>query len=205
VVLGTAADEGRDPAGDPAPSTPPTPDAPADAPARRPRSSTRHPSHGPGRGPGHGPARGEWPPFTPGNLAAARHGSYSPRIVDPLARELVERVLSEVAYLAEPSYATAVWAWARAEARVALLTEYVEREGLLDRKGNPRPALNALTEQERLATLHRQRLGLDPLSRVRLGRDVTAARLDLARFWIDEDDGAEAGGDDVPGWSEGGA
>ena len=198
---GTPADEGRDAAGERAPASPAAPDAPADAPVRRPRPSTRLPSSGPG----HGPARGERPPFKPGNVDGLRHGSYSPRIVDPLAHELVERVLAEVAYLAEPSYATAVWAWARAEARIALLVEYVEREGVLDRKGNPRPALAALTEQERLATLHRQRLGLDPLSRARLGRDVTAARLDLARFWIDEDEDEDEGPADVHGWTEGAA
>jgi hypothetical protein len=46
----------------------------------------------------------------------------------------------------------------------------------------------------------RARLGLDPLSRARLGKDVASQKLDLARLWAEEDravrDGAVDGGGD---------
>lgn len=135
------------------------------------------------------PARGSWPPFEDGNLAAVRHGAYSPRQVSALAAEIVERVALD-AYLREPRYAAALWAWASAEARCQLLREYLDEQGPLDPKGRPRPAVDALIRFERLAGEQRQRLGLDPLSRARLGRDVTAATFDLARAMsgLDQED-----------------
>src|SRR5690625_1979101 len=67
------------------------------------------------------------PDFTPGNTASVQHGAYTPRKVDPLAAELVERVTTDpdLAYLSAPSVRPALWAWARAEARVQLLSEYL--------------------------------------------------------------------------------
>jgi hypothetical protein len=133
------------------------------------------------------------PPFAPGNAAALRHGAYSPRRVDPLAAELVERLAGDVDYLrSEPAFAAAVWGWARAEARVQLVSEYVDEHGLLDPKGKPRAAADLLVRLERLASEARSRLGLDPLSRARLGRDVSAGAFDLARLWMEQDEAAGA-------------
>lgn len=98
------------------------------------------------------------------NSAALRHGAWSPRKVDPLAEELVQMALVGAAYLGDPSYAAALYAWARAEARVQLLAEYLDEHGPLDEHGSPRPALDALVRCERLAGEQRVRLGLDPLS-----------------------------------------
>jgi hypothetical protein len=107
-----------------------------------------------------------------------------------LAAEMAEQLLvladqpgSVVAYLAEESYRPAVWAWARCEARIQLVTEYLlDRGGDLDADGEVRPAARLLEALERRAENLRARLGLDPLARARLGRDVTATRLDVAQL-----------------------
>jgi hypothetical protein len=132
-------------------------------------------------------ARPDWqrPPFEPGNEVAVRHGAYSPRRVDPLARELVDQALADeaLAYLRAPRWRAGVWAWARAEARVQLLTEWLadHREGV-DELGTVAPVLGALLRWEVRASNARTWLGLDPLSAARLGRDVTATSVDMARL-----------------------
>jgi len=121
-----------------------------------------------------------WPPFELGHALSMRHGAYSPRRVDPLATELLEKVAASLDYLAaDPSFRPALWAWARAEARVQLLSEYLDEHGSLAEDGAPRAALDALRQFERLAADGRASLGLDPLSRARLGRDMTAAGVGL--------------------------
>jgi hypothetical protein len=140
------------------------------------------------------PGRGySWPPFEKGNQLPVTHGAYAPRKVDPLAQSIIEEALvAEVAYLKDPSYAPAVWAWARAEASVQLLSEYIAEHGPLDGRGRPRAALDALRRFEGLAAQHRERLGLDPFSRVKLGRTLPhrpSISLDCAMQ--EEDAGAE--------------
>jgi hypothetical protein len=74
-----------------------------------------------------------------------------------------------------------------------LLRAYVSEHGILDGEGQPRPCLNDLHRFEKRAADGRSRLGLDPLSRARLGRDVTATKLDLAALMARLDDnGPEA-------------
>lgn len=132
---------------------------------------------------GHAP---KWPDFERGNRIAERHGAYSPRRVDPLAAELVEQVGSELEWL-RPCDRPALWAWARTEARVQLVSDWlVERGGDIADDGAVRPAADLLTRLESRAESLRARLGIDPLSRARLGRDVAASRLDLARLWAAE-------------------
>lgn len=150
-----------------------------------------------------------WAPFEPGNQAALRHGAWSPRLVDPVAAEIVERMRADatepgspVAYLADPTYAASVAAWARVEARIQLLTEYLSGAGGdLDAEGAVRPAADLLTRLEGQAEKARARLGLDPLSRARLGRDVTASQMDLARLLagLGAPDPSTGGGAAVPG------
>lgn len=136
--------------------------------------------------------RGKWPRvFEKGNEAKVSHGAYLKRRVDPVAQELVEVVLADAPYLTEASYEPAVWAWARAEARVQLLAAWLDEHGPLDENGIPRPALTALLQFEKLATTHRTRLGLDPLSRAQLGRDVTAQQVDLARLYSTLDESSK--------------
>jgi hypothetical protein len=138
------------------------------------------------------PARGyRYSPFLAGNAIRKTHGAYHAATVDPIARQLVES-LGEVEYIAgTPEFAASVWGWARAEAKVQLLSAYLDREGVLDGDGVPRPALDALHKFERLAAEARSRLGLDPASRARMGRSVAGASFDLARAWAEADDDGE--------------
>lgn len=149
------------------------------------------------------PVRGySWPPFAPGHELSMKHGAYSPRRYEPLAAELVEQVLAQAsvdgaptAYLAEPSYRPAVWAWARCEAKVQLITEWLaDRGGDMDEEGEVRSAALLLEKVERRGESLRARLGLDPLSRARLGRDVAAGSVDVARLMA----ALEASVDDGP-------
>jgi hypothetical protein len=107
------------------------------------------------------------------------------RRVDPVAGQLVEQIVDLVPYLSDPSYTAAIWAWGRAEARVLVLAQWLDEHDPLDEAGEPRAALAALLQFEKLATTHRTRLGLDPLSRAQLGRDVASQQLDLARLFSD--------------------
>lgn len=133
---------------------------------------------------GKGPARGySWPPFQPGHELSMRHGAWSPRKVDPLAEQLAEELLADegVAYLRQPRWAAAVAAWARCEARITLVSEYLvglAGVGQLGDLEDPRvtAAYRLLDRWEAAATQQRGRLGLDPLSASRIGRDVAQGR-----------------------------
>lgn len=141
------------------------------------------------------------PPFEPGNDLAARHGAYSPRKVDPLATQMVALVDAD----ASISWLTAadrpaLWAWARAEAQVQLLSEYLELAGRQAGDGvgdleeeRIRAAYLLLHRAEARALSGRARLGLDPLSRARLGRDVAATQVDMARLLSGLDAPTEGG------------
>ncbi|MBK7610840.1 MAG: hypothetical protein IPJ15_05960 [Actinomycetales bacterium] len=128
---------------------------------------------------------GQRPPFEPGNTVALQHGAFSPRFVDPLAADLVGMVLEDpqVGYLTAPAYRPALWAWARAEAQAQLLVEYLARAGQESGDGvgdldldRVRTAYLLLHRAESRADRSRARLGLDPLSRARLGKDVAQAK-----------------------------
>lgn len=146
------------------------------------------------------------PPFEPGNEMGARHYAYSPRKVDPLASELVAGMLDDpgAPHLRHPSYRPALWAWGRAEAQCQLLTEYLSRLGETAGDGvgdleveATRSAYLLLHRAEARANTLRSRLGLDPLSRARLGRDTAAGQLDAARLMA-EMERRERDGDDGP-------
>ena len=118
-----------------------------------------------------------------GNELALKHGAYSPKKVDPLATELVALVEGDpsISWLS-PSDRPALWAWAKAEAQAQLLTEYLTKAGEVTGDGvgdleneAVRSAYLLLHRAEARATTQRARLGLDPLSRARLGRDVASA------------------------------
>lgn len=129
-----------------------------------------------------------WPPFEPGNTVAVRHGAYSPRRVDPLAQEILAAVEGTVSWWTPADRAQA-WRWARLEARCQLLVEHLaDLGGDLDSEGNERPASALLTRLELQASNLASKLGLDPLSRARLGRDVAAAQVDVATLMAHLDD-----------------
>jgi len=131
---------------------------------------------------------GQRPPFAPGHELSVQHGVYSPRKVDPLAEEIVSAVLADPMLIYLEGYRPALWAWARAEAQVQLLTEYLAKRA--DSDGLPDlddartvSAYRELHRAESRAESGRKRLGLDPLSRARLGKDVAtgqAAAMDVA-------------------------
>lgn len=124
---------------------------------------------------------GQRPPFAEGNTLAVKYGAGSPRIVNPIAQELITEVLSTpaTAYLAEPRYAPALLAWATAEAKTQLISDWVDRMDLTaaasSERGQTSP-LELLRKWSTTAMNHRQRLGLDPLSAARLGKDVAVGQ-----------------------------
>lgn len=142
-------------------------------------------------------AEGEWtpafegqrPPFAEGNpyrvgegnTLAEKHGASSPRRVDPIAQGIMAEALADpsLEYLQAPRFGAAVLAWARSEAKVALVDAWVDgmslEEASASGQGRTSP-LELLRKYEVLASNHRSRLGLDPLSAARLGKDVAQAR-----------------------------
>lgn len=144
---------------------------------------------------------GQRPPFQPGHELSMRHGAYSPKRVDPIAEALVDSRLTDPAttYLQQSAYRPALYGWARAEARVLLLDEWMQRH-LADTDGcvsckQCRSVGDQLLRFETAAANHRARLGLDPLSRARLSRDVVAASVDMASLLSDAREAQQAAGE----------
>lgn len=136
------------------------------------------------------PARGyRWADATPGNDLALKHGAYSERRVEPIAVELAAGITTVRPDLAEPRFVFAVRAWARAEARVANVEDWLVDRGLLGDDGDPRPATELLLKLERQAADLRARLGLDPRSDAQLSRE----RTDATRSAVDLDAVRQAG------------
>lgn len=122
------------------------------------------------------------PPFAEGNSAAVTHGAMSAALAEPRAEAIAESAVAAVPYLGTPDFAPAVKAWARAEASLELLAEWVDQHGLLADDGTPQPWVTTLIRFDRMAAQHRGRLGLDPTSRARLERELAEAakgRFDL--------------------------
>ncbi|HEX3542784.1 MAG TPA: hypothetical protein VHT75_20315 [Acidimicrobiales bacterium] len=116
-----------------------------------------------------GNARGySWPPFEVGNTARLRHGADSERIVRPLADRLAAAIVIEAPWLSRPAFAAALAAWSRAEARVLLVSDWLDEHGLLDSEGRPFPAATFADKLEARAGNARAQLGLDPQSFAKL-------------------------------------
>lgn len=125
------------------------------------------------------------PPFGPGNAVAEQHGAYSPRKVEPLAREVRDAVLAdpEVAYLRAPRWQPAVWAWCQVEAQHQLLAEYLAVKG--EETGDGVGDLDDDRVRSAYLLLHRARshadrlrgqLGLTPASWAKLMKDGHVAK-----------------------------
>lgn len=124
---------------------------------------------------------GQRPPFAPGNDLAVKSGMWSARLVDPVAAQFVQAATTDdaVPYLREPRYGPALQAWAKAEARVQLLEEWVSGmsiEHAAESAQGKTPPLEILRKWEATASTHRDKLGLTPLAASRLGRNVAATR-----------------------------
>lgn len=125
---------------------------------------------------------GQRPPFGPGNELSIRSGAYSPRKLEPVAAKLVEEVLSDDAtsYLDQAAYAPVLRLWATAQGRAELFGTWLFEQPIEDqitppRGGSTKSPLDIWLGMVRTATGLADRLGLTPLSRARLGRDVSAA------------------------------
>ncbi|HVV76332.1 MAG TPA: hypothetical protein VHC43_09880 [Mycobacteriales bacterium] len=130
------------------------------------------------------PARGySWPPFQPGHELSLKSGAWSPKHVDPLALELLEEVASDpsTAYLGQPAFAGTLRLWAFAQARAELYAEWLAKLPFEEQVRAPKGSRNNRAPIEiwrALATSAANlaaQLGLTPLARARLGRDVATA------------------------------
>lgn len=128
---------------------------------------------------------GQRPPFQPGNKLAVTHGAFSPSRTDPIAHGFINELVADpaTAYLGQPRFSAALWHWASAQAKVQLLEEWVAGMDIQDAADSERGKTSVLELLRKwIATAQTQaaRLGLDPLSAARLGKDVASTQVDLA-------------------------
>ncbi|MDH3021556.1 hypothetical protein QEN41_16360 [Gordonia alkanivorans] len=131
------------------------------------------------------PARGySWESFKPGNMAAVKSGAYSPRIVEPLADLVYADLLEQHPRLRNPLYAVMVRDFARTVVRVERMEERLA-DGDLDSDGNPLPGSASLLRQRTHLMHLADRLGLTPLANAKLGKDIAATEVDIAKLMAD--------------------
>lgn len=124
---------------------------------------------------------GQRPPFAPGNTLSVTHGIHSVARVDPIAHGFIAEITADpsLTYLQQPRFAGALWQWATAQAKVQLLTEWVDgmtmEEAAVSDRGQTSP-LELLRKWIATTQTQAARLGLDPLSAARLGKDIAGAR-----------------------------
>lgn len=140
---------------------------------------------------------GQRPPFQPGHTLTLHHGAYSDRLLVPLADAILRQAVEDTPWLQESRYGPTVRAWARAEAQAALLTEYLEMEGLHDGDGRLRPAEQALHRAETRAANLRKDLGLTPLSSARIrALERGPVGLTITDLWSDDETEGSSDGED---------
>jgi hypothetical protein len=157
--------------------------------------------------------------FAPGNAQHTTHGARDARRTAELAVAVRDALLANPDiddHLRNEQFAHAVWAWAWAEAQAQLLRAYVDASGLseamteetrsnetetgigkgaVDRKAVIRKTasvMDTLHKAEIRAGNFRKELGLTPLARGRLSKDVSQAKAHLIQMWADIDDAPEA-------------
>jgi hypothetical protein len=159
---------------------------------------------------------GQRPPFQPGNdlgrklepghELTLKHGAYSPRKMEPLAEEIAGHIIAAAPHLEDPRWRLAVLALARDEARIQLVVEWLMTlapDGVGDLADPGILAAHGLLHRlESRAALQRGRLGLDPLSAARLGRDKAAAGIDVAMIMAQLHKLEQAGVDVLAGASQ---
>lgn len=124
---------------------------------------------------------GQRPPFQPGNELAVTHGAYSSKRTDPIARRYIDELATDpgLEYLQAPRFHAALWAWASAMAKVELLQQWVDDMPIQQAADSDRgkiSALELLRKWMSTAQTAATRLGLDPLSAARLGKDIAGTR-----------------------------
>lgn len=121
------------------------------------------------------------PPFEPQNTVAMKHGlwSRSDRFISVRVAELVNEARDVADYLNDPSYEAALVDWAQTEARIEQGERWLaENGGDIGPNGGIKPAANYLIRLRAHATKVRERLGLDPVARATITRDLAQARRD---------------------------
>jgi hypothetical protein len=108
------------------------------------------------------PRRGyTWPPFAEGNLVASTHGGRSERRFLPLAEKIAGALLDQLDDVTLADQLDA-YAWATTEAKRQLVDEWLDEDGQLDEKHDPRAAAEyairlARLGKEQKASLFRRR------------------------------------------------
>lgn len=125
--------------------------------------------------------------FQPGHQLSVQTGAYSPAVVHALSQALVDQVLeqaavpgSPIAFLLDPTYRRVLYSYGDAAAREYCFSRRLAEHGECD--GCKRCAAwdDGLRRWQASVANHEKRLGIDPLSRARLGKDVAAAQVDMA-------------------------
>lgn len=125
------------------------------------------------------PARGySRKPFVADNDAAVRHGAHSEKLVGPEANKRLRALLDDLPWLKRPEFVRAAAALARIEAKTDLIVAWLEDNGVLDEKGEPRAAAEFWRRLESLALRARETLGLSPSAYAQTAADLAAARQD---------------------------
>ena len=124
---------------------------------------------------------GQRPPFAPGNSLSVKHGIASPSRRDPLAHGFIAEVLADpnTSYLSQPRFSSALWQWASAQAKVQLISTWIDDmtfEQSADSMDGQTSPLELLRKWMATAQTWAARLGLDPLSAARLGKDVAQGK-----------------------------
>jgi hypothetical protein len=118
------------------------------------------------------------PEFEAENAMAVRHGAFSKRRTDPVARQLVQGLLASRPDLV--AYPEEVWRWGRAEARALVLAEYLIDHPPWTEEGQAVAKWVSLSESA--AERASRELGLTPASEAALARERAVAshvRFDL--------------------------
>lgn len=124
---------------------------------------------------------GQRPPFQPGNNLALTHGVNVPSRVEPIAHKYLAEVQTDpsVAYLQQPRFQASLWMWALAMAKVEMLQDWIADmpidKAADSNRGKVSP-LELLRKWSATAQTQSARLGLDPLSAARLGKDIAQGR-----------------------------
>lgn len=139
------------------------------------------------------PPNGSWQQFQPGSEVRLTHGTdpRGARVAErltPVADVITANLLAMPAcpeWLKDPSFTYARSGWANAEARLLLYEAWMDQQDD-DMKylatGAQEPLISRWTRLSELAARHRGRLGLDPVSRVRIGKALTSAGVDIAKL-----------------------
>jgi hypothetical protein len=132
---------------------------------------------------GGNPARRySWAPFEPGHEVTLKHGARSPRVIGPIAAELIAEVIADesTSYLAAAAYAPLLRRWAEVMAKTEVygqwLAEQSPEQQTTSPKGGTRSPLEHWLGLVRVAAALSDRLGLSPLARAKLGRDFAVGQ-----------------------------